>query len=201
MNKLPLAFYERENLLTITKELIGKIIVSAIDGIRTSGRIVELEAYHGIMDKASHAYKGRRTKKNETMYAQAGVAYMYICYGVHHMFNVVTNAIDIPHAILIRAIEPIEGIETMMERRGLTELSNKLTSGPGNLCMALGLTMMDDGISLISERVFIADDGTEYKKSQIFCSPRIGMTSAGEDALLPYRFYLKGNPFVSSRPK
>ncbi len=201
MKKLPLSFYERKNLFKIAEELIGKIIVTEKNGIITSGRIVELEAYNGVLDKASHAYNGRRSKKNEMMYAEAGVAYMYICYGVHSMFNVITNAKNIPHAILIRAIEPITGIETMLKRRELSSLSNKITSGPGNLCKALGLTKKEDGICLKSEKVFIADDGTNISKSQIHCSPRIGMTSAAEDSFLPYRYYLKGNPFVSSSPK
>jgi DNA-3-methyladenine glycosylase len=201
MNKLPLSFYRRENIFQIANELIGKIVVSDVDGIRTSGRIVELEAYNGVVDRASHAFSGKRTSKNETMYAEAGKAYMYICYGIHDMFNVVTNEKDIPHAILIRAVEPIEGVDTMMQRRGLTSFSNKLTSGPGNVCKALGLTKALDGSFLNGKTVFIAADDFEIEASGIHRSARIGMTSAGEDTFQPYRYYVKGNPFVSSNPR
>ncbi len=176
-------------------------MVTNIDGIRTAGRIVELEAYNGIIDRASHAYNGKRTKRNEMMYAEAGKAYMYICYGMHDMFNVITNEEGIPHAILIRAIEPLEGIETMMKRRGLNSFTNKLTSGPGNLSKAMGLTLQQDGEFLNSESVYIADDGFHVDESLICQSTRIGMTSAGEDSLQPYRYFVKGNPFVSSSPR
>lgn len=201
MNKLSLNFYRRENIFQISLELIGKIIVTNIDGVKTSGRIVELEAYNGIIDRASHAYNGKRTKRNKTMYADAGKAYMYICYGIHDMFNVITNEEGIPHAILIRAIEPMEGIETMIKRRGLDSFTNKLTSGPGNLSKALGLTLQQDGEFLNSKTVYIAEDGFYFDESLICRSARIGMTSAGEDSLQPYRFYVKGNPFVSSGPR
>ncbi len=201
MNKLSLNFYRRENIFQISLELIGKILVSHINGIRTSGRIVEIEAYNGIIDKASHAYNGKRTKRNETMYAEAGKAYMYICYGMHDMFNVITNEEGIPHAILIRAIEPLEGMETMMKRKGLSAFTNKLTICPGNLSKAMGLNVEQDGEFLNSKTVYIAEDGFHFDESLICRSARIGMTSAGEDSLQPYRFYVKGNPFVSSAPR
>src|SRR5450432_4501481 len=126
MKKLPVPFYQRQNVLQIAKELLGKVIVTKWNGITTSGRIVECEAYDGVIDRASHAFSGRRTARNEIMYADAGNAYVYICYGIHHLFNVVTNKNDIPHAILIRAIEPLQGTKEMLKRRGKKKMDNTL---------------------------------------------------------------------------
>src|SRR6476661_9684108 len=131
--KLGSEFYKRKDVAKIAKELLGKILVTNWEGVVTSGRIVECEAYEGIIDKASHASGGRRTRRNEIMYGEGGYAYVYLCYGIHHLFNVVTNSRDIPHAILIRALDPIEGIEEMMLRTGKTEFDNTLTKGPGNV--------------------------------------------------------------------
>lgn len=201
MKKVDTAFYKRNNLIQIAKELLGKILVTKFNGIITSGRIVEVEAYKGIIDKASHAYNGRRTNRNEVMYAEGGVSYIYLCYGIHHLFNIVTNSKNIPHAILIRGIEPMVGIEEMLKRTGKIKIDNTLTKGPGNLSKALGLVVNQSGHSLNSKELFIADDGNRYNKEKISASPRIGVDYAGEDALLPYRFYIKGNPFVSGKPK
>lgn len=117
MRKIPASFYDRTDVLQIARELLGKILVTNWNSVITSGRIVECEAYNGVIDKASHAYKGRRTARNDVMYEKAGTAYVYICYGIHHLFNVVTNKKGIPHAILIRAVEPVEGISEMLKRR------------------------------------------------------------------------------------
>ena len=201
MKKVDTAFYKRNNLIQIAKELLGKILVTKFNGIITSGRIVEVEAYKGIIDKASHAYNGRRTNRNEVMYAEGGVSYIYLCYGIHHLFNIVTNSKNIPHAILIRGIEPMVGIEEMLKRTGKIKIDNTLTKGPGNLSKALGLVVNQSGHSLNSKELFIADDGNRYNKEKISASPRIGVDYAGEDALLPYRFYIKENPFVSGKPK
>ncbi len=200
MKKLPASFYQRKHVLKISKELLGKVLVTRRNGIITSGRIVELEAYHGIGDRASHAVGGRRTARNEIMYADGGVAYVYLCYGIHHLFNVVTHTKNNPHAILIRALEPLEGIPEM-EKRIKREFSTAITRGPGNLTRALGITVMDSGVSLQSKELFIADDGFIFAKGSIQQSPRIGVDYAGTDALLPYRFYVKGNPYVSGKPK
>src|ERR1700741_1441905 len=116
MKKLPVSFYQRENVFEIAKELLGKLLVTKWNGVVSSGRIVEVEAYNGIIDKASHAFAGRRTARNEIMYAKGGVAYVYLCYGIHHLFNVVTNDPETPHAILIRAAEPVYGIDIMLMR-------------------------------------------------------------------------------------
>lgn len=201
MTKLPLSFYKRSDVLRIAEELMGKILVTRWDAVLTSGRIVELEAYAGVMDKASHAYGGRRTKRNEIMYAAGGYSYVYLCYGIHHLFNVVTSAKDHPHAILIRSLEPIKGIPTMLERTGKEKLDHTLTRGPGNLSKALGISTLNNGVSLLSKELYLADDGFVYPKDQIGYSPRIGVDYAAEDALLPYRFYVKGNPFVSGKRK
>jgi DNA-3-methyladenine glycosylase len=199
MKKLSLSFYRRGDVLLIARELLGKILITKWKGIETSGRIVEVEAYNGIVDKASHAYGGRRTQRNEIMYAEGGVAYVYLCYGIHHLFNVVTYNKDIPHAILIRALEPLTGIDTMLKRAGKKKADYTLTKGPGNLSKALGIKVPFSGYSLLSKELFIADDGFVYTDKEIILSPRIGVDYAGADALLPYRFYVKSNPYVSGK--
>ena len=199
MKKIGISFYKRDDVLLIAKELLGKILVTKWNGIITSGRIVEVEAYNGINDKASHSFGGRRTKRNEIMYADGGVVYVYLCYGIHHLFNVVTNGKETPHAILIRALEPIKGIDEMLRRVGKNKFDTTLTRGPGNLSKALGLFSFHSGQSLLGKDLFIVSDDFVYKKNEIIVSPRIGVDFAGKDALLPYRFYIKGNPFVSGK--
>ncbi|MGZ8509847.1 MAG: DNA-3-methyladenine glycosylase [Chitinophagaceae bacterium] len=201
MKKLELDFYKRENVLEIAEELMGKLLVTKKDGISTWGRIVECEAYAGAPDKASHAFGGRRTNRNEIMYADGGVAYVYLCYGIHHLFNVVTNIKGIPHAILIRSLEPVKGIRDMLLRTAKTQMDNTLTRGPGNVSKALGIHTIDSGTMLTGRKIFLADDGFVYSRKEILTSPRIGVDYAGNDALLPYRFYVKGNPYVSGKPK
>ncbi len=200
MKKLSLAFYKRKDVVAIAKDLIGKIIVTNVNGITTSGRIVETEAYVAHIDKASHAYKGKRTQRNEHMYARAGTVYVYICYGMHHMLNVITNDANVPDAVLIRAIEPLEGIEDMLLRTGKKTLDNTLTKGPGNVAKALGITKVFSGLTFGENEINIYDDGVNLKENEIGSSKRIGIDSAGEDALLPYRFFVRGNKFVSGRP-
>jgi DNA-3-methyladenine glycosylase len=201
MEKLEAAFYQRRNVLQIAKELLGKVIVTKWDKIITSARIVETEAYAGVMDKASHAYGARRTNRNDIMYSGGGMSYVYLCYGIHHLFNVVTNKEGIPHAILIRAGEPIDGIKEMLKRTGKHKLDNTLTRGPGNFSKALGIYTHHNASDLRDDKMFIANDGFSYKKNEIAASPRIGVDYAGKDALLPYRFYVKGNPYVSGKPR
>jgi DNA-3-methyladenine glycosylase len=201
MKKLGFKFYQRKNVVQIAKELLGKILVTNWNGIVTSGRIVECEAYAGVIDKASHASGGRRTARNEIMYGEGGYAYVYLCYGIHHLFNVVTNSKDEPHAILVRALDPVEGIEEMLLRTHKKKLDNTLTRGPGNVSKALGIFTKHTGTSLLSDKIFIADDQERFGKKEIAASPRIGVDYAGEDASLPYRFYVKGNPFVSGKPR
>lgn len=200
ISKLPFSFYSRDNVVQIARELLGKVLVTEIDGRLTSGRIVETEAYVALTDKASHSFGGKRTKRNEHMYADAGTAYVYICYGMHQMMNVVTNKKDIPDAILIRAIEPMEGIDTMLQRTGKPHLNYTLTKGPGNVGKAMGISTIHSGKLLMGEEIYIYDDGCVLTDDMIGSSKRIGIDSAGVDALLPYRFYIKGNKFVSGRP-
>jgi DNA-3-methyladenine glycosylase len=171
--QIPISFYNRNEVWKIAKELIGKILVTHFNDELTVGRIIETEAYNGIYDKASHSYNGKRTSRNEIMYSTAGVSYVYICYGVHHLLNVVTNKENIPDAVLIRAIEPIVGFDIM--------------------------TKNHSGISLTHHLQFLCDDGFKYKESEIISSPRIGVESAGKDALLPYRFFVKNNKYVSGK--
>jgi DNA-3-methyladenine glycosylase len=204
MKKLPLAFYKRKDVVHIAKELLGKIIVSDIDGHITSGRIVETEAYVAHVDKASHSFAGRRTARNEHMYSHAGTAYVYICYGMHQMFNVVTNDKDIPDAVLIRAVEPLEGIDIMLKRTGKPRADFTLTKGPGNVGKALGIFKKHSGLHLVndsagSDRIFIADDGYKLTANEIGVSKRIGVEGAFPDSELPYRFYVKDNRYVSGK--
>ncbi len=201
MKRLTKEFYRRSDVLKVAKELLGKILVTNWNGVITSGRIVEVEAYAGINDMASHARLGRRTARNEIMYAAGGVAYVYLCYGIHHLFNVVTHGKDIPHAILIRAIEPVKGIELMLERTGKKRPDHTLTKGPGNVSKALGIYTEHSGHTLSGRQLFIADDGFTFSNNEIGSSPRIGVDYAGTDAHLPYRFYVKANPYVSGKPK
>ena len=193
---LPESFYIRKDVIKIARDLLGKVLVTKFDGIRTSGIIVETEAYAGTSDKASHAHGGRRTTRTEVMYMQGGTAYVYLCYGIHHLFNVVTNMHGIPHAVLIRAIEPLEGINTMLERRGKDKLTPALTAGPGALSQALGIDTLRTGISLLGSDIFI-EKGVKIEDKDIIAGTRVGVAYAKEDALLPYRFYIKDNKFVS----
>lgn len=199
MNRLPATFYQRQNVISIAKELLGKLLVTKFHGELTSGRIVETEAYNGIIDRASHAFNGRRTNRTEVMFGAGGNAYVYLCYGIHYLFNVVTNDHGTPHAILIRGIEPIDGIEIMLERMRKTKFDHTVGRGPGNVSKALGIQTKHTGYSLLSDEIFIAADDFVLKKSQIVASPRIGVDYAGEDAKLHYRFYMRGNPFVSGK--
>jgi DNA-3-methyladenine glycosylase len=201
MKKLSLDFYERKDVVAIAKDLIGKILVTNIDEQLTSGRIIETEAYVAHVDKASHAFGGKRTSRNEHMYATAGTAYVYICYGMHQMFNIVTNEKDVPDAVLIRAIEPLEGINIMLQRTGKNKLDFTLTRGPGNVGKALGIFKKHSGLHLLENDIYLADDGFKLKPKDIGISGRIGVASAGADALLPYRFYIKGNKYVSGKNK
>lgn len=194
---LPIDFYLQDDVVSIAKQLLGKVISTHINGIRTSGMIVETEAYKGITDKASHAYMGRKTKRTAPMFEQGGIAYVYLCYGIHSLFNVVTYIKDVPHAILIRAIEPLEGIEFMLERSGQSALKPSITAGPGVLSEALGITSIHSGESLLGKTISIEDRNVIIEPNSIVSTTRVGVAYAAEDALLPYRFYLSGNRYVS----
>ena len=197
MSKLTLDFYQREDVLTISQELLGKVLCTNINDNLTSGIIVETEAYGGTTDKASHAYGGRRTKRTEAMYLPGGNAYIYLCYGIHHLFNIVTNIEGIPHAILIRAIEPKDGMKIMLQRRGKKNSHYKLTGGPGSLSKALGITIKDSGISLLGNRIWVDDQNIYINNQEISASARVGVSYAGTDANNPWRFQIENNPWVS----
>lgn len=192
-------FYRRDNVLLIAQELLGKVLVTNIDGFVTSGIIVETEAYAGVYDRASHAYGGRRTNRTEVMYHDGGVAYVYLCYGIHHLFNVVTNTDGVPHAVLIRAVEPLEGLDIMLERRGKEVLTPSLTAGPGSLSQSLGIKTAHSDVSLLDNKgiIFIEDRSVNINKEQIVANTRVGVAYAQDDAYLPYRFFIKGNKYVS----
>lgn len=200
MKKLPIQFYQNTNVIETAKNLLGKIIVTNFNGQLTSARIAETEAYVAITDKASHSYNGRRTQRNEHMYGNAGIAYVYICYGMHHLFNVVTNKKDVPDAVLIRAAEPLQGIDIMLQRTGKIKLDNTLTKGPGNMSRALGITKQHSGIKLGSTEICIYDDGHIIDAASTGISKRIGIDGAGEAIAYPYRFYIRGNRYVSGYP-
>ena len=188
MEKLCIDFYQREDVVQIARELMGKLLVTSFDGVVTSGRIVETEAYNGVGDKASHAFGGRRTNRTKTMYMPGGTVYVYLCYGIHHLFNVVTNVAGEPHAILIRSVVAMDGMETILGRLDKKTLKNDLLKGPGVVSKGLGITTTQTGSSLLNESIFICDDGVVSPSEFISATPRIGVDYAGEDALLPYRF-------------
>lgn len=194
---LPISFYRRTDVVKIARELLGKVLVTNINGHYTSGIIVETEAYAGANDKASHAYGNRRTQRTEKMFMEGGNAYVYLCYGIHHLFNVVTNEKDIPHAILIRALEPVDGIEHMLARRGKEKLTYNLTSGPGALSEAMAIKTGYSGMSLLDKDIYIEDRGIKIRERDIVAATRVGVAYALEDALLPYRFFIRGNKYVS----
>lgn len=199
--KLPESFYLNTDVVYLSKNLIGKYLFTCIDDITTGGYIVETEAYNGVIDKASHAYGNRITPRTKTMFMQGGIAYVYLCYGIHEMFNIVTSAEGQPHAILIRAIQPTEGIEAMLYRRNMVALKPNITQGPGSVAKALGISRAINAISLQSDTLWIEDRGLAFTDAEIAAVPRVGVDYAGEDALLPYRFYVKENPYVSKPNK
>ncbi|MDP6569652.1 MAG: DNA-3-methyladenine glycosylase [Candidatus Marinimicrobia bacterium] len=196
MKKLSVDFYLRDDVLQISRELLGKVICTHINGKFTSGTVVETEAYAGVTDRASHAYNNRRTPRTETMFAEGGTAYVYLCYGVHHLFNIVTNVVGVPHAVLIRAVEPINGIDIMLHRRNMVKAHPRLTAGPGCLTQALGIHASDSGSSLLGDTIWI-EDGKSIPDKLIKTSPRVGVDYAGEDAKLPWRYYIENNLWVS----
>jgi DNA-3-methyladenine glycosylase len=199
--KLALSFYQHSNVVEISKNLLGKYLFTYIDGVVTGGYIVETEAYNGVIDKASHAFGNRNTPRTKTMYNAGGVAYVYLCYGIHEMFNIVTSDEGEPHAILIRAIQPTVGVDIMQARRSMPILKPNITMGPGSVAKALGISRKINGISLLSDKLWLEDRGLSFDDDLIAAVSRVGVDYAGEDALLPYRFFIKGNVYVSKPNK
>jgi len=194
--RLSQGFFTRTDTLRIARDLLGKVlVVPTADGRRVSGMIVETEAYLGEVDKAAHSYGGRRTARNEITYAEGGHVYVFFVYGMYYQLNLVTGAADHPHVVLIRAVEPLDGIEIMRERRG--EMKDKnLTSGPGKLCIALGITRDLNGEDLQGDRIWV-EEYRIFKKREVAAGPRVGIDYAKEFAHVPWRFWVDGNPFVS----
>jgi len=194
--KLAREFYTRPNVLAVARDLLGKLLVVPTPGRkRVSGRIVEVEAYRGPQDRAAHSFGGRRTKRTETMYGIGGTAYVFFVYGMYYQFNVVTNNAEAPHAVLIRAVEPVEGIELMRQRRH-GQPDHNLTNGPGKLCIALGIDRTLDAADLLGEKVWL-EPGDKVSRSLIATGPRIGIDYAEGWKDKPWRFWVKDNPYVS----
>lgn len=198
--KLPESFYQRTNVVKIARELLGKSLFTKVDGVVTGGIIVETEAY-SWKERGCHAYGARKTNRNAIMFEKGGHAYVYLCYGMHHLFNIVTNATDTADAVLIRALEPHTGVDHMIRRRGSFKNKFHLTSGPGKLSEAMGIDRSLNGKFLLDSEVWVDDQGSKIPGKLIDATPRIGIDYAGEDAKLPWRFTIKENPWISVRKK
>jgi DNA-3-methyladenine glycosylase len=194
MKPLPASFYGHKDVVRIARDLLGKSLVTLTDGKLTSGLIVETEAY-SYRERGCHAFNNKMTERNKVMFEQGGVAYVYLCYGVHNLFNIVTNKAGKADAVLVRALQPLTGEETMLARMKANSLK-RITSGPGKLTKALGIDRKLNGVSLVNSDLWI-EEGKEILKSEITMTTRIGIDYAGEDAKLPWRFYLKDNEWVS----
>ena len=201
MKKLNKEFYNRDSII-VAKELLGKLLIHEIDGIKLSAKIVEVEAYGGVTDKASHSYGGKRTPRVEVMYGDAGHAYVFSIYGKYYCFNTVTNEKENPQAVLIRAVEPIEGIEFMSLKRynknfeQLTKAQKKgLTNGPSKLCEALDINKSLNGTNLCDTKIYLTDN--DIKDIKVISTTRIGINNSEEAKDYVWRFYIEGNDFVS----
>ena len=192
---LPQSFYLRDDIVAVSRDLLGKVLCTEIGGMFTSAVITETEAYEGVTDKASHAFGDRRTRRTEPMYGPGGSAYVYLCYGIHHLFNVVTSESGVPHAVLVRAGEVHRGLSTMLERRGKPAPDRTLLAGPGSLARALGITTELTGSSLLEGPIWIEDHGLRTDEARIDVGPRVGIDYAEEDAARPYRFRLDPGAF------
>lgn len=196
--KLSRSFYQRPDVVEISRELLGKVLCTKFPGQPlTSGIITETEAYCGRNDEACHANNGLRTPRTEIMYRPGGAGYVYLCYGIHHLFNVVTNVRDRADAVLVRAIQPLDGIDTILQRRNMASLSPAVSAGPGRLTQALGIKTDHTGIDLTGNTIWIEDRRHDFAEQEIAASPRIGVEYAGEHAERPWRFYPQAHPWVS----
>lgn len=193
--KISETYFKNEDVDFLARDLIGKKIFTFFDGQLTGGSITETEAYAGVGDKACHAHLGRFTERTKVMYESGGIAYIYLCYGIHHLFNIVTNTKGNADAILVRGFEPEIGIETIMKRRQKSKIQKNLTAGPGNVSQALGLSKAQNAQSVSSDELWL-EDGKKFDEN-IVETTRIGIDYAEEDAELPWRFYQKNSKFVS----
>lgn len=191
------SFFSHSDTLSIARQLLGMVLETEFEGEITSGKIVETEAYLGREDRACHAWNGRRTPRTEIMYGMGGYAYVYLCYGIHHLFNIITHSEGEPHAILIRAIEPLEGLPLMLQRRNKSNPKRNLTGGPGALSQALGIKTIHTGLEIGTSGIRIIDTGSRIPIDQVLTSPRVGVAYAKEDALLPYRFRVLNSLWTS----
>lgn len=197
--KISREFYLREDTVAVARDLLGKVLVVPDEtGKRVSGTIVETEAYLGVADRAAHTFGGRRTPRTEVAFGPGGHAYVFFIYGMYYQLNFVTGPPDHPHVVLIRAVEPIDGIQVMRDRRGPMKDRN-LTSGPGKLCIAFGIDRSLNGADLAGKQIW-AEAGREVAGDEIETGVRIGIDYAGEDAAKPWRFWLRGNQYVSKVP-
>ncbi len=196
---IPQAFFQGADTAFLAQSLLGKVLSTEFNGQLTAGKITEVEAYLGASDRACHAFDYRRTARTETMFLPGGHTYIYLCYGIHHLFNVVTHQQNEPHAILIRAVEPVLGIEIMMERRKMAKVKPSLSAGPGSMSQALGITTAHNQMKINEGPIRIEDWGFRVKKSEIVAKNRIGVDYAGEHASWALRFFLKDNDFVSRK--
>lgn len=199
--KLNSDYYLNEDVISLAKDLLGKVLYTKIEGEITAGVITETEAYFGIKDKASHVFGSRRTARTETMFAQGGIAYVYLCYGIHNLFNVVTSPKDNPNAVLVRSIEPLIGVEIIEERRSMPRTKAAISAGPGSAAKALGIDRTFNAKDLSGDEIWIEDHQIYFNPDQISISPRVGVAYAQEHALLPLRFFVKGNKYVSKPNK
>ncbi len=196
--KIKSEFYRRTNVVAVARDLLGKVIVTNFNGQLTSAIITETEAYSGHLDKACHAYLSRHTERTRIFFEEGGYSYVYMVYGIHFMFNIITNTKGNPDAVLIRSAEPLEGIDIMQSRRKLTNLRHLLT-GPGKFTQAMGLTKMHNGMDLYESDEVWMEEYKTIPDDEIFTSTRIGIDYAEEDALLPWRFYITGSDYISKR--
>lgn len=193
---LPSSFYQNENVVRVAKSLLGKFLVTNFNNHLTSGMIVETEAYSWI-EQGCHAYQQKKTTRNYPMFEEGGVSYVYLCYGVYELFNVVTNKVGIADAVLIRALEPHDGLDVML-RRTRAKSTSRITSGPGKLTRALGITRKHNRLDLTSgDKIWLEDKGKKVAPRQIVSSSRIGLNFKNKDALLPWRFTLSGSEWIS----
>lgn len=187
----------RRDAITVARELLGQRLVRILDGQRLAGLIVETEAYLGVQDRAAHSFGGRRTARTETMYADGGTAYVYLNYGIHHLFNVVVETVDVPAAVLIRAVEPVEGLGQMQARRPAARAVTDLCSGPGKLGAAFAISLVQDRLDLVASDELFIERQPPQAASRILRSPRIGVDYAGPWASKPLRFFVREDPHVS----
>lgn len=203
---LPASFYINADVTEVARQLLGCRLMTCINGRITGGIIVETEAYDGLRDRASHAFGGKRTPRTEIFYATGGVAYTYLCYGIHTLFNIITGPRDIPHAVLIRAIKPCTGLETVLVRRNHTRLQRNTAGGPGLVSQALGITRFHNGCpvrftgSPDQDEIWVEKtaDTLPLHSDDIVASPRIGIDYAGDDAQLPWRYRIRNSPWNST---